>query len=106
MIVLHLSANTLVMKFKKLITLIVVNLVISGAFFIAFGNYILNRVETSRNEISLVRPTASFAKTNREITDEMTDLRDAAKTAMPAVVYVKAKFPAQKKIVADDQMQM
>ena len=85
------------MKFKKLIILIVVNLLISGAFFIAFSNYILKRVEASRAEISLAQPSANFVKANQEITDDMTDLRYAAKTAMPAVVYVKAKFPAQQK---------
>jgi serine protease Do len=86
------------MKLKKLVILIAVNLVISGACFIVFSNYILKRLELPSQGVALpVYSDVRFARSNGEIKNDMTDLSAAAKSTVVAVVYVKAKFPAQKK---------
>jgi len=88
------------MKIKQLIVIITINIIITGAAFLVLGNYILRKLQFAEKESPVTVRTVKFNNVNNgmEGFEECPgDLTVAAKTALAAVVQVKAKFPSQKK---------
>src|SRR5215213_6442010 len=86
------------MKIKQLIIVIAVNIVITAGGLILLGSYILKRVSAFQQNTSIVRSEPmKYVNAKETFNNDLVDLSEAAKIAMPAVVQVKAKFPARKK---------